>query len=375
MKINPSKKMSFATLRSWCKTLSPKLFKLTSALALLALTQTASSQSVELFGERAEVKTFISEMTEKHGFSEAELRKVFSSVRYEPSVLRYIAPAPVPSKRSWAIYRSRFVEPIRIREGLNFWQLHQSAVKRASAQSGVPESIIVSIIGVETLYGRQTGTYRVIDALTTLAFDYPRRAAFFREQLEQFLMLTRETQQDVFGVKGSFAGAIGFPQFMPSSIRRYGIDFDGDGKLDLTNSPVDAIGSVSRFLADHGWRTGLPTHFEVQFENDAKMSVLIDAGIDPSFSLNDLQKLGVQSGALDAAKLLDDEKLALIDLPNADDPISYWLGTQNFYVITRYNRSSFYAMAVIDLAAELAKGRATARPERAPKRSKRHSTQ
>jgi membrane-bound lytic murein transglycosylase B len=222
-------------------------------------------------------------------------------------------------------------------------------VRRAAEQFGVPEEIVVSIIGVETIYGRNTGDFRVVDALTTLAFDYPRRAPFFTEELEQFLLLSREQRIDPFRTKGSFAGAIGLPQFMPGSIRRYAVDFDGDGRIDLLASPVDAIGSVARFLSEHGWQTGAPTHFAVTVQDEVRARPALEAGIPPALSPMELTEMGVTS----PNAIPPDTRLSLIDLPNGNDSTHYVLGANNFWVITRYNRSYFYAMAVIDLAAAL----------------------
>ncbi len=190
------------------------------------------------------------------------------------------------------------------------------------------------------------GDFRVIDALTTLAFEDPRRADYFRDELADFLLYTRDSKLDALALRGSFAGAIGIPQFMPGSIRRFAVDFDGDAVIDLRASPADAIGSVARFLAEHGWRSGEPTHFRASFEDAGKVAPLIDAGIEPRFKPSQMVEYGVTS----PDDVPADMPLALIDLPNGDAPTVYVLGAPNFYVITRYNRSSFYAMAVIELA-------------------------
>jgi membrane-bound lytic murein transglycosylase B len=269
-----------------------------------------------------------------------------------------MAPAPPGFRRSWVTYRDRFVEPVRIQAGLRFWGDNAATVSRAAERWGVPEEILVSIIGVETLYGRHTGDFRVMDALTTLAFDYPRREAFFREELEQYLLLAREAGFDPLEWRGSFAGAVGLPQFMPGSIRRHAVDFDGDGRIDLRGSPTDAIGSVASFLANHGWRPGEPTHFAVELEDEARARPAVDAGIPPSLTPAALAVLGVTS----PQRIPPDTPLALVDLPNGDGSTHYVLGAHNFWVITRYNRSYFYAMAVIELARAL-------RSERPPPRA------
>ena len=314
------------------------------------------------FAARDDVRGFVREMVERHGFDESALLAVFGRTRAAEAAPRLMQPPPPGSRRSWTAYRARFVEPFRIREGLRFWRDHAEAVRRASTRFGVPEEIIVSIIGVETIYGRQLGDFRVMEALTTLAFDYPRRAAFFREELEHYLLLARDNGFDPLEWRGSFAGAIGLPQFMPGSIRRHAIDFDGDGRIDLRASATDAIGSVANFLVNHGWLPGGPTHFAATVEDEARARPAVEAGIPPRLSAAELAGLGVTS----PEPLPADEKLSLIDLPDGDDPTRYVLGANNFWVITRYNRSYFYAMAVIDLARALRADRpgpqASARP-------------
>jgi membrane-bound lytic murein transglycosylase B len=308
--------------------------------------QAAPAPLADGYAAREEVRVFMQQMSQQHGFSEDSLARLFGNVRQSDTVLRLIAPAPSGFKRSWTNYRSRFIEPIRIREGVRFWREHEDVIRRASEQFGVPQEIIVSIIGIETLYGRHTGDFRVIDALTTLAFDYTRRAPYFRQELEQFLLLTREQKADPLEPRGSFAGAIGLPQFMPGSIRRFAIDFDGDGTIDLRNSTADAIGSVARFLAEHGWSAGAPTHFPVAIADEARAQAAVQAGLPPSMNSLELAALGVTS----QKEIPIGKKLVLVDLPDGDGPTRYVLGANNFYVITRYNRSYFYAMAVIDLA-------------------------
>ncbi len=311
------------------------------------------AQEAGQYADHPEVLRFIDEMVQRHDFDRATLERAFAGARRDQRVLRLIAPAGPGFKRSWEAYRARFLDPLRVREGQAFWRQHEAALQRAQQTWRVPPEIIVAIIGIETIYGRVTGDFRVIDALSTLAFDYPRRAAYFREELEQFLLHARAQGQDVFEMRGSFAGAIGLPQFMPGSIRRYATDFDGDGRIDLQSSPVDAIGSVARFLAEHGWVGGEPTHYAARFTPDARIAELVAAGIEPRFTPNELSGYGVDS----TDDIPPDTLLALIDLPNGDAAPSYYLGPRNFYVITRYNRSSFYAMAVIELASVLSAGR------------------
>ena len=316
---------------------------------LLACAGSPPAQAQDVFTKRADVRGFIRDMSDRHSFVESELRFLFSRARRVESVLKAITPPKDPRQRSWRAYRERFVNEARIGEGLAFWQRHEAALARAVQTHGVPEEIIVAIIGVETLYGRNAGSFRVIDALATLAFLYPPRASYFRSELEQYLLFAREAGLDVFSVKGSYAGAIGIPQFMPGSYRRYAVDFDGDGTVDLRASAVDAVGSVANFLGQHGWRRGEPVQLPARVEGDAHRAML-EAGIEPErFTLASLREHGVET----RSDLPGDTAVALIDLPTPDAPTEYRLGLRNFYVLTRYNRSSFYAAAVHDLAREL----------------------
>jgi membrane-bound lytic murein transglycosylase B len=330
-----------------------KTARATRARAKNLSSDSASSPTRIDYSLREEVQTFISEMVSKHQFNEDELKQIFAAARFDESIIRLMTPSAPSFKRSWEVYRSRFIDATRINAGLAFWKTHSEATKRASDTFGVPEEIIMAIIGVETVFGKVTGDYRVLDALTVLTFDYPRRAEFFRGELENFLLFARDMQLKPFSVKGSYAGAIGYPQFMPSSIRRYATDFDGDGQIDLRGSPTDAIGSVAKFLADHGWKSGEAIVFNAKLKAEAKLAELIAAGIEPKFNALELAEMGVDIDA----EVPSDMKLALIDLPNGDNPTTYMVGPRNFYVITRYNRSSFYAMAVRDLALSLANAR------------------
>jgi membrane-bound lytic murein transglycosylase B len=302
------------------------------------------------YAARPEVRAFLDELVARHGFAAGELGTLFAQVERSDDALRLMSPPPRGSfKRSWRAYRGRFIDQARVAAGVRFWGENDDAVRRAAIRYGVPEEIIVSIIGVETVYGRITGNHRVIDVLTTLAFDFPRRADHFRSELEQYLLLARQQGFDPFLVRGSYAGAIGLPQFMPGSIRRWAVDFDGDGRIDLRGSPTDAIGSVANFLAEHGWVRGEPLRFRARNADPATIAPLIEAGVEPRYTLGELRSYGVDTP--DPVPV--GAKLALIHLPNADDAPDYWLGSRNFYVITRYNRSSFYAMSVIELAATL----------------------
>lgn len=299
------------------------------------------------YAERPEVQDFIRGVVERHGFLEQELLFLFSRVRRTEPVLEAIKPPPKP--RSWEEYRGNFVNPRRIAAGTAFWNTHRRALARAERRYGVAPEYIVAIIGVETFYGRNAGRWRVVDALTTLAFDYPPRAPFFRSELEHYLLLARESGTDVFAVRGSYAGAIGIPQFMPSSTRRYAVDFDGNGAVDLRRSAPDAIGSVGNFLKEHGWHPGGEVLLEARVSGEA-WRVLADGSVDPKHALADLQAAGVE---LARAPREADARAALIELETPERPSELRAGFRNFWVLTRYNRSAFYASAVHDLAAEL----------------------
>ncbi|MFA7664860.1 MAG: lytic murein transglycosylase B [Burkholderiaceae bacterium] len=325
--------------------LSRALFGVLACVASLMAPPAAAND----YPLRPEVRAFMQDLVARHAFDAQALDALFAQVRRSDTAIRLMTPAPTGAKRSWQAYRARFIDANRIETGLRFWHDHAATVARASQHYGVPEEIIIAIIGVETVFGRITGEHRVIDVLSTLSFDYLRRADYFRSELEQFLLLARTEGFDPLEIRGSYAGAIGLPQFMPGSIRRWAVDFDGDGRVDLRHSTADAIGSVANFLAEHGWQPGAPARYAVRIADPRRIGPLIDAGITPSFTPDALRDYGVAS--LDPVG--EDTRLALIDLPNGDDPPDYWLGAQNFFVITRYNRSSFYASAVLDLAEAL----------------------
>jgi membrane-bound lytic murein transglycosylase B len=306
---------------------------------------TVTASAAAQYAGREDVRQFIAEMVDRHGFVRKELRTLFSRARFQPAIIKAITPPTEPRAKSWQGYRALFLTPQRIEAGIEFRERHRDALSRAVELYGVPEEIIVAIIGVETVYGRNTGNYRVIDALTTLAFDYPPRAEFFRTELEHYLLYARDAGIDTLGLKGSYAGAIGIPQFMPGSYRRYAVDLDGDGKQDLSGSFADAIGSVANFLQAHGWETGQPVAFAAQVHGENYRN-LIDAGIKPTYRYGDLADFGV--GAEGGTKA--DAPCALIELATPGEASQYLVGLTNFYVLTRYNRSSLYAAAVLELA-------------------------
>ncbi|WP_245503515.1 lytic murein transglycosylase B [Aquabacterium lacunae] len=276
---------------------------------------------------------------------------VLSQARFIEQVQKLNMPASNPGSKNWQAYRARFIEPIRLRAGAQFVKEHEATLQKAEARWGVPVDIIAGVIGVETIYGRYTGNMRVLDVLTTLSLDFPTgrsdRSPFFQNELGQFLRLCAEQHFDPMTVQGSFAGAIGLPQFMPSSIRAYAVDFDGDGVIDLRNSPADAIGSVANYLARHGWQRGMPTHYLVAPPTDLdQRQTLLGPDIKPTFSSEEMARLGA---VLDEPGKRHSGKLALVLLHNGANEPTYLAGTDNFYSITRYNQSSYYALAVIEL--------------------------
>jgi membrane-bound lytic murein transglycosylase B len=319
-----------------------RIVRLASAVALVAAF--AAPGAAQTYADHPEARKFVAEMVERHGFSRPELERLFAETRYLDQVLTLIAPLP-PAERSWQSYREMFVSPRRIEAGAQFWRRHARTLARAAETYGVPPEIVVAILGVETQYGANTGTYRVLDALATLAFDYPRRAAYFRSELEQFLLFVRESRADAASFRGSYAGAIGIPQFMPGSIRRFAVDFDGDGRRDLRASPADAIGSVANFLRAHGWAGGEPVAVPARVTGE-RGRTLIDGGIDPLYRADELRELEVEF----ADTIEPDTPAVLIELATPDAPAEYLVGFWNFHVLTRYNRSSFYAAAVLELA-------------------------
>ncbi len=312
------------------------------------------------YGSRDDVMRFGAELAERRGLDAEWVQAALKQARFMPSVAKFIMPPPAGTAKNWAAYRSRFVEPIRIRAGAAFWRANEKWLKLAEELYGVPPEIVVGIVGVETLYGQQMGNFRVIDALATLAFDFPPgrkdRAPFFRDELESFFVMCRSEGVAPLQPKGSFAGAMGMAQFMPSSFNKYAVDLDGDGHVDLRDNPADAIGSVAHYLAEFGWRRGLPTRFDVAVPvATADRAALLAPDILPTFTLADFSERGAQltaaASAADArlAETGGVGKLALVELQNGDAAPSYVAGTANFYAVTRYNWSSYYALAVIEL--------------------------
>jgi membrane-bound lytic murein transglycosylase B len=339
---------------------------LASALAAPAFSQTSAnqrgaernSQRGTPYAANVEALRWADEVAQRRGLDPGWVRHAVERAQFIPLISRLIQPAPPGTPKNWRVYRSRFIDPVRIGAGVKFWSDNRADLERAERQYGVPAEIIVGIIGVETIYGQQMGNFRVIDALATLAFDFPEshpRAAerrnYFRAELEHFLVLQYQLRSDPLRPLGSYAGAMGMPQFMPSSRLRWAVDFDGDGRIDLARSPADVIGSVANYFKSYGWQPGMPTHYPVSFD-PAKldMDALLAPDILPTFSVASFLAKGA---VLEASALEHTGPLALVELQNGDAEPQYVAGTENFYVITRYNWSSYYAMAVIELGREV----------------------
>jgi len=323
-----------------------------------------SASSPDNIGEFADfndwqaVNAFIDTMVAQHGFARKDLEAIFKNAHYVGAAVQLVKPAPSGQPKNWQAYRARFVEPIRIAAGVAFWNAHADALAREEKEFGVPAEIVVGIIGIESMFGHNTGNFRVMDVLATLAFAYPdtpTRAArmdYFRSELENALLFARESDIDPFSLRGSYAGAIGLPQFMPASIRKYAVDYDGNGKIDLRNSADDAIGSIGNFLVQHGWRRGEPTVFEATVSTPVDNNQpnawpsLIGQGLEARFKPEALKAAGVTTKVEPPADML----FGLVDLQNGTEPTEYWLGAPNFFAITQYNRSYFYAMSVIELS-------------------------
>jgi len=315
------------------------------ALISLFLAACTSMARVPDLSQQGGMRAFIAEMAQRHGFDPAQLEAWFKAARVRGDIIDAIS-RPAESK-PWYQYRPIFLQAARVEGGVAFWDQNAKLLARAEEIYGVPPQIITAILGVETRYGSRQGSYRVMDSLVTLAFNYPPRAAFFKSELEQYLLLTREEGVDPLSLTGSYAGAMGQTQFISSSFRHYAIDFDGDGKRDLWHNTADAIGSVANYFKEHGWERGGAVAVPVTV-GGRHPQALVDKGLKPSLKVVDLQRQGIEM----AQALPDDERVALIALEQKQGP-EYWAGLQNFYVITRYNHSPLYAMAVYQLSEEI----------------------
>ncbi len=310
------------------------------------------------YADNADVNAFIDDMVARYDFDPTALHTLFAGVSYSATAVKLVTPAPKPFAKNWRIYQARFLDPVRINAGAKFWRENRATLQRAYEQYGVPPEVVVGIIGVETMYGHYMGNFRVLDALTTLAFDYPNtpnraeREMTFRKNLEDYLVWTRDAQLDPTTVLGSYTGAIGIPQFLPSSIVKYAVNYDGNSHIDLRTSPADAIGSVANYLAQNGWENGRPVIWHIA--PDAGSLGIAQAAADgqpePHWPLAQLLRAGMllDEPGLDMASE-DSTPVTVIDLPTPGQPTAYMLGLQNFYVLTRYNRSFFYALAVYEL--------------------------
>ena len=313
------------------------------ALMSLALLLSLPAASWANYLDHEQAKPFTDRMVSEHGFERSRVEALLAQAERKQSILDAIA-RPAERTLEWKDYRRIFIQESRIEQGVEFWREHRDTLERAHKEYGVPPQIIVAIIGVETRYGRHKGNYRVLDALATLGFDYPPRSKFFGKQLEEYLLMTREQSLDPLDLKGSYAGAMGFGQFIPSSYRSFAVDFDGDGVADIVNNPVDAIGSVANYFARHHWRQGeaVVLAADVAKQHDAEV---FEAGLKPKWSVAQLAEKGVRSYAR-----LDGDAMASAIRFIGDEGEEHWLGLHNFYVITRYNHSSMYAMAVYQLS-------------------------
>ncbi|WP_233850829.1 lytic murein transglycosylase B [Paraburkholderia sp. HD33-4] len=310
------------------------------------------------YANNANVDAFINEMVARYDFDEASLHALFAGVSYSATAVKLVTPSPTPSIKNWRSYQARFLDPVRVNAGVQFWRENQATLQRAYQEFGVPPEMIVGIIGVETIYGRYMGNFRVLDALTTLSFDYPNtanradRQATFRKNLEDYLVWTRDAQIDPNTVLGSYTGAIGIPQFLPSSIVQYAVDYEGNKHIDLRTSDADAIGSVANYLRQNGWESGRPVVWRIG--SDAGSLGVAQAAAngqpEPHWPLDQLLRAGLvlNEPNVDIASEAG-TPVTVVDLPSPGRGTEFMLGLKNFYVLTRYNRSFFYALAVYQL--------------------------
>lgn len=314
----------------------------------LMVAVSASASSVDLL-DQPEAQAFIKKTSSAHGIATDEISELLSQSVLQESILK--AMNNQAEAKKWFEYRPIFIQPTRIKGGVEFMAQHHELLTRVEEKLGVPAEIITSIIGVETRYGNFWGSYRILDALVTLGFYYPRRATFFQSELEQFILLTKEERMDPFLLKGSYAGAMGMPQFMPSSYRQYAVDFDEDGRRDLWSSPADITASVANYLSRHGWKKGQPIAVRAKVKGEKWRSIASYKIQRPTESVSSFKKYGVEP----ASPLAEDLQASFLVLEGSEGP-EHWLVMDNFYVITRYNRSSMYAMAVFQLSEAIAQG-------------------
>lgn len=309
------------------------------------------------YAERPDVQAYVAELVSEHGFEAQALLDAFGAAQRQDRVLESIA-RPAERTLEWYEYRNIFLKEPRISQGVAFWNANEATLAEAERRYGVAPEYVVAILGVETRYGQITGSYRVLDALTTLAFDYPPRSSFFRKELTQYFLLAREEGHDPAFFTGSYAGAMGYGQFIPSSYRAYAVDFDGDGARDIWTDEADAIGSVANYFRRHGWQHGQPVAIRVNLSDKAADAVANES-LDLKRSVGELDRLGVAVDGLG----LDAAAAAGLYRMTLEDGAEYWLGLNNFHVITRYNRSSLYALAVHELSQAIVAGRRATRTD------------
>lgn len=334
------------------------VLRATLAGALLNGAALAETTKTSNYAEHPEAGAVIEALAER-GFDTDRVRSLLADAKRQESILEAIA-RPAEKSLTWAEYGRIFLQDSRVEQGVQFAREHADTLARAEREYDVPREIILAIIGVETRYGRNKGSYRVLDALATLGFDYPPRASFFRKQLVALFEMERDAHIDASTITGSYAGAMGFPQFIPTSYQAYAVDFDGDDVIDLVNSPADAIGSVASYFAAHKWQPGLPVAARARVDGDG-YAALVEKGYKPSFTLAQARKNGVvavscQDDSLGSDYCFDlpaDTSVAMLDLIG-EDGHEFWLVSDNFYVITRYNHSELYAMAVLQLSHRIA---------------------
>ncbi len=320
-------------------------------ITLLAGVSQVSAESEKNYSDNAGAQAFIERMVVQHGADRAALQKLFAGAHYKQSIIDAMT-RPAEKVKLWKDYRQIFITEKRLRQGLQFWREQRPWLEKAEAEYGVPIEYVVAIIGVETYYGRYAGNYRVLDALSTLAFDYPARSAFFTKELEHFLLLSKEQKLEPSELKGSYAGAMGYGQFMPSSYRAYAVDFNGDGVADIWADPADAIGSVANYFVRHGWQRGEGVVVGASIAADYN-SELVNKLVKPKLTLAQL----AEQGFTPLVNMSPELKAIPLRL-QGQAGVEFWLGLQNYYTITRYNHSFRYAMAVVQLAEQIAEARA-----------------
>lgn len=320
-----------------------KQFKKYTLISLLSITGLANAEG---YNDYPSVQVFKEELVKQNGFAQEQLTTLFNNAKKQQAILDLIA-KPAERAKPWKEYRPIFLTEQRVKEGLIFWKNNEEALNKAEKVYGVPAQIIVAIIGVETFYGRNMGTWPVLDALTTLSFDYPPRSEFFTKQLKEYLLMTQEEQLDPLSLKGSYAGAMGMAQFMPGSFRAYAVDFDNDGHIDIWNNPTDAIGSVANYFKKHGWKTGQPVAVQAKVTGN-KADTVLSTGLELDQTIAKLK----QANWSIPMSLPTNTPVIAFKLEGAAGN-EYWVGFNNFEVITRYNRSVMYSLAVYQLSEQL----------------------